>query len=277
MPSYAYTSPKSTQINLKPGKYFFEAWGAQGGASKETSGKGGYASGYLQIKKETMVYIFVGGKGTFSSSSPSGGFNGGGAGFIGSLGHKCGGGGGSTDFRYDKNNLSTRFFVAGGGGGEGEYYGTVYSGGDGGGTAGTNGNCLSGRTFNGKYGTQSSGGTAVNYKTKVSGSGTSESGGIGTGWDNSGGGGGGGYFGGSGGYESGGGGGSGYISSEFTNPKLLAGDKEMVHLNGVYSQGNKGDGAARITMIISYWSTKRTKIKDVPFVFIIIFISKIES
>ena len=274
MPSYVFNSPKSNEIVIKKGRYFFEAWGAQGGCSNESSGRGGYASGYIQFNKPTKIFVFVGGKGVYSDSDPSAGFNGGGKGFIGYHKPKSGGGGGSTDFRFDKTDLKSRFLIAGGGGGEGTYITTTYNGGAGGGTNGTDGACLNGHTFNGKAGNQTAGGAAVNYNGHKSGEGTELSGGIGTGSAYSGGGGGGGYYSGSGGYESGGGGGSGYASASVMNPKLINGNTKMPHINNVVSEGNKGDGAARITILDMYWQTKGVVPKNFFILLILNLISK---
>ena len=51
-------------INLGRGIYLFEVWGAQGGFlnSFVDSGRGGYASGIIKLKKSTKVYGYIGEK-----------------------------------------------------------------------------------------------------------------------------------------------------------------------------------------------------------------------
>ena len=77
-------------------------------------GKGGYASGYVTLKKGDVVTINVGGQGTQAASGAfgGGGFNGGGNGANTGFG-----GGGATDIRINGVSLDHRVLVAGGGGG----------------------------------------------------------------------------------------------------------------------------------------------------------------
>ena len=83
------------QVELPRGVYKFQCWGAQGGSnpadanygiSSQNGAKGGYSEGILTIDTPTILYIFVGGQP--STSSTNGGWNGG------------GGGGGSTSKGY---------------------------------------------------------------------------------------------------------------------------------------------------------------------------------
>ncbi|MGO0884238.1 glycine rich domain-containing protein [Clostridioides difficile] len=113
-------------VTLKPGKYKFECWGARGGATGTPYasgfyyGLGGYCSGELTLRKETILYIYVGFDGKKSMSSTpfvqSYTFNGGGYGSSRS-------GGGATDIRLvggewdNEQGLLSRIIVAGGGGG----------------------------------------------------------------------------------------------------------------------------------------------------------------
>lgn len=150
--NYDYTG-KVQQITLPKGKYKLQCWGAQGGnvsgSYTATGSKGGYSEGILTLTKTTTIYIFVGGKGTDSSTSSlsstaSGGWNGGGASVryssydnnnINGWSHPRPGGG-STDMclttssmnyssgRTNRSSASllSRFIVAGGGAGASARY-----------------------------------------------------------------------------------------------------------------------------------------------------------
>ena len=221
-----------------------EAWGAAGGdgASPETQpgGKGGYSTGALSVTAGDILYIYTGGQGTRSTTSPiAGGWNGGGAGYnYGNEGWICAGGGGASDIRKNAQALSNRVIVAGAGGGGGG------SGSDGNGAGGAGGGVIGGDGYDngtassyiyrhGKGGTQSAGGAGA------TGDGTSGSAGsLGTGGASSTGnnalasGGGGGYYGGGGGsfHGGGGGGGSSYIggvSSGSTTAGLRSGNGQI--------------------------------------------------
>ena len=129
---YPYTGSYS-EVDLTPGQYRLQCWGAQGGSNKIWSGfgitqvmaggKGGYAEGILTIDQNTTVRVYVGGQGT----STTGGFNGGGNSTIdGYSSHTAtsetgcssmGAGGGATDIRLSDGSLYSRFLVAGGGSG----------------------------------------------------------------------------------------------------------------------------------------------------------------
>lgn len=120
--------------------------GAQGGGSSGDGtggGNGGYSVGNIKLKKDTHLYIYIGGKGEdgVDGRASKGGFNGGGDSgaprlwrgtYVGSFG----GGGGATDIRLVKasdgswytldhtdwsndSSLLSRIIVAGGGGGSG--------------------------------------------------------------------------------------------------------------------------------------------------------------
>ena len=136
-------------ITLSSGKYLFECYGASGGIPAEigystsrriegttqcipdsivkkyngntncsalnSPGSGGYISGILNLKTETLFYAHVGGSG-FMKTLSQGGYNGGGA------GHGSGGsGGGATDIRVEADDIRHRIIVAGGGGGTDNY------------------------------------------------------------------------------------------------------------------------------------------------------------
>lgn len=136
------------EVTLPPGKYKLQCWGAQGGSisgSYSAAGsKGGYSEGVLTVTEPTTIYVFVGGKGTDSSTSSTsgtanGGWNGGGA-STRYASYNSGGtngysyprpGGGATDMclvtssmtyssgRTNRSSASllSRFIVAGGGAG----------------------------------------------------------------------------------------------------------------------------------------------------------------
>lgn len=133
------------KIDLPPGRYKLECWGAQGGGynvkpltENGVGGQGGYSHGILTLQTTTVVYVYVGGMGDTSQNGFAfGGFNGGGSAWgLPSSSHQPGsGGGGGTDIRIGSNSTYARVIVAGGGGGGGEdsYYRT---GGYGGGLTG---------------------------------------------------------------------------------------------------------------------------------------------
>ena len=208
------------------GSYFFELWGASGGEDAKTNtsnvgGKGGYASGKLNLNSGDIIYILVGQQGVDTSTGiPAlGGFNGG-----GNNQRYGGSGGGASDIRINGTELANRIIVAGGGGGA---YGgsSAGNGGNGGGLNGENGTTGTG-------GTQSSGGN---------GGGILGVGGF-SNPANSGGAGGGGYYGGGAANSSwgSGGGGSSYIGG------VLEGNTT----SGV----NVGNGLVVITVLSSSYN-----------------------
>ena len=104
--------------------YILEVWGAQGGSSR--GGKGGYATGSIELTEGQTLYIVTGGQGTNNYSSNAGGYNGGGAGGNAYSSAAAGSsGGGAThiainqnlgelkNYKESKNNI---LIVAGGGG-----------------------------------------------------------------------------------------------------------------------------------------------------------------
>ena len=226
-------------ISLPKGTYKLECWGAQGGSyntSYATGGEGGYSVGTITLKdKSTPLYLYVGGQGSYGSSTTlttknGGGFNGG-----GDASYRGGGGGGASDIRIGQDSLYARVIVAGGGGGAYAYSSTYKAaGGAGGGTSGPNGSYYSSSytTIVGNGGTQTAGGASPSYTSTAAyngAAGTFGSGGVsGRAYSTSyysNGAGGGGWYGGSGadGYSSssraraaGGGGGSGYVYTSST-------------------------------------------------------------
>ena len=220
---YDYTGAEQS-VNLIPGIYKLECWGAQGG---KNGGYGGYSKGCIQLAEEAILYVNVGGVGNTNGTNA---YNGGGK---GNGGNYAGDGGGATHIAKLPGILSTLkdsiediIIVAGGGGGTSE---TGNIGGSGGGYLGNAGS----GNYRGGGATQTEGGTK--------GTGTAEVGSFGQGgnaellypneserfWA---GGGGGGYYGGGGAgwsttrsYASGGGGGSGYIGNTLLFDKLMYG------------------------------------------------------
>ena len=249
-----YQSDSCESINLLAGNYFFEAWGAQGGSKNNDTGFGGYSSGYVSLLYKTTIFACIGGQGLYTTEgTPLGGFNGGGDGFqTGTNNTGAGGGGGSTDLRFNETDISTRFLIAGGGGGDGSTDNEAgNAGGSGGGWEGIDGQGWD--DAYGKGGNQTHGGLSAYYtednKFYQTDPGTRLDGTDGIGIDFAGGGGGGGYWGGSGSYECGGGGGSGFVSPFLLNGKTIAGNETMPQVDGGSSIGHKGHGAIRITFL----------------------------
>ena len=208
--NYAYTG-SSQNVELLPGKYKLEVWGAQGGyrSSSSYGGRGGYSVGTIALTENTKFFIYVGGSG--NTGGTSGGFNGGGSRAT------YNGGGGGTDFRIGSDSLYARVIVAGGGGSDGA---TNKNGLYGGGTSG--GSASQSYGSGGQGGTATSGGAGYSSGANTPGS----FGKGGQGYNRSsgyGGAGGGGWYGGAGSYpdssgddDRGGGGGSGYVYTSST-------------------------------------------------------------
>ena len=262
-------------VTLSRNKYKFELWGAEGGCN---GGKGGYTTGTLRIKEDTIMYFYIGAKGpeiTLKIDHTLPAYNGGGLAATGEIQRSAGSGGGGTDIRVQGNSMNHRILVAGAGGGGSEaldvnlkFYGAAGGGLVGKTSTGTN-YPASGATQEGPgLGTEQYGGSS-NYSTH---SGIFGYGGYGTSLGSHGGGGGG-WFGGAGGApnaHSGGGGGSGYIlTSEsyhplnyehnfstqfyFTNGKTLDGESPFrdCRTNKIVN-GNTGNGCAKITVLLPF-------------------------
>lgn len=202
---FNYTGSEQS-VTLKPGKYKLECWGASSLGMNPSNG--GYAYGKLILRKETMLYVYVGEAG-YNGSLSRYMFNGGGY-----ATYQCGGG--ATDIRLaggdwdSEQGLLSRIIVAGGAGGGNNGGGQ----GRGGGFKGNNGLTNSSSNTYAPGGTQYDGGRGAIVESNGSFgkgglciNGTSSIGGSG---------GGGGWYGGagsltSGGNGIGGGGGSGYL------------------------------------------------------------------
>ena len=225
------------------GNYKLEVWGAQGGGSNTSGsavntdqpthiGLGGYSVGVKNLEKNEKIYIYVGGQGNVecnATNTINGGWNGGGSGHgYGNAAHCNGGGGGATDIRTkraevtyqnysyytnDTESLNSRIIVAGGGGGMGQSVSSPGFGGHGGGYKGEDGGYNSTKNYNsrGSTGATQSSGYALGYGGSGYQGGTSCQGGAG-----------GGFYGGNASTtnecnNNGGGGGSGYIGGVTSN------------------------------------------------------------
>ena len=148
---FSYIGKEQEFIVPYDGKYNIELWGASG-ANWSTNdsylgGKGAYTSGNIELKKDTILYIYVGEEGKdWSVNRPFGqySFNGGSGGSYTCYNYYNGRsamnhyGGSATDIRlvngnWDNNtSLNSRIMVSSGGGGAGQYS----NGGAGGGLTG---------------------------------------------------------------------------------------------------------------------------------------------
>ena len=220
------------KINLVPGFYYFEAWGAKGGDTTyfycpngfAAGPRGGYTAGKIKITQSTQIFVYIGSRGSSYPNTDFAAYNGGGKPI------DSGGGGGATDFRLIGGNADspdsylTRILVAGGGGGS-----------DCRGIGGVGGGIYGGNATGGGFGgTQSAGGYGENGNGDIWKGASVTS-------DNTAGGGG--YFGGGSGSsipgngQTGGGGGSSYISGHpqcskypgyvFTDYIVLSGADEI--------------------------------------------------
>lgn len=108
-------------INLEPGSYTMECFGARGGNGLGYSigGYGGYTSGTVILDEDTELYLYIGQAGQDGNGRRES-FNGGAIGGYDTYGavENGGSGGGATDIRLSPD-LSSRIMVAGGGGGAG--------------------------------------------------------------------------------------------------------------------------------------------------------------
>ena len=223
--NYDYTGGEQTFTVPTTGTYKLETWGAQGYSVNSTyfGGYGGYSAGFVKLKNNTNLYIYVGqngpgGYGSFTSY-PNGGAS------YGESPVQGGSGGGSThilltesDLSALKNNLDEILIVSGGGGASTYYTGWNGTGGHAGGYMGGTGTRLTidaGKYTAGTGGSQTSGGST--------GSCGGENGSFGKGGSTStwGGSGGGGFYGGGGNCGATGGGGSGYIGNSLLTEKAM--------------------------------------------------------
>ena len=258
------------------GTYKLEVWGAQGGSYNSSSqgGKGGYSYGNISLTAGDILYVYVGGQGIGNDGTTgvrTGGFNGGGNGYISNINYAGSGGGGATDIRIGQDSLYARVIVAGGGGGAGSYYNNYYwSGGYGGGpNGGSNGSSLN-NYYAGSGASESLAGTSY-YQSVANSSTYGTVAGFGIGGSansktDSSAGGGGGWYGGGYSHLNTGGGGSGFIYNSsnasycpsgwllnskhyLTSASTISGGSSAIQPNGTTTVGHLGNGYARITFV----------------------------
>jgi len=237
---YEFTGNEQS-LEVVPGKYKLEVWGAQGGDGYPGApgGHGGYSVGIAEFTESKTLKIFVGEEGV---SHGSGSYNGGGM-----AGANFGAeGGGATDIRTAPYNLEDRIIVAGGGGGS--TFGTFpLPGGPGGGLIGGTGE--SGYSFYAGHGGSDNSGGAGGCCFGSTADGSFGQG-AGTGSYHNAGGGGGWYGGGTGAGHAGAGGGSGYVGT-LLEAEMIAGNEPMPNpLNPEQViVGKQEHGFARITQL----------------------------
>lgn len=257
--SFVYEGQIQKYIIPKTGYYKLEAWGARGGnGGNRIGGKGGYASGVYFFNQGQEIFVAVGGQGTddcMINPGCNGGFNGGG---FTSIYQKSGSGGGATSFALANDlleNLSNRIdqilLVGGAGGGATDAWPPINSeGGAGGGLEGLHATANpNGTSWNGRGGTQTSGGASANCVVGSFGKGGGRPGNsIG---------GGGGFYGGGCGWGAGGGGGSSYISETYVQGIAITktGKEEMPDFENSFMVGNSGPGFAKITYLGQMFET----------------------
>lgn len=247
-------------IEINPGKYFIELWGAQGGnSSNSLGGKGAYSSGKVKFKTKSTIFYLIGEAGFPITSAglqrTTVGNGGGGTSNAASLSAYSGGG--MTYVSIDSEFVKDAILIAAGGGGASYYSncGVNNIGGFGGASVGGDGqdgyNCDANvKTAAGSGATQLTFGTnpansQLNGKKYAGGSQIAQ--------NHYGSGGGGGYFGGAAGewYGASGGGGSSYFSDFVTEGTLIPGNESMPSPFDLQKQiiGNQGHGFLRITII----------------------------
>ena len=266
---FDYTGTEQVFTAPASGTYKLETWGAQGGFSSNygISNYGGYSTGYIFLNNHEIIYINIGGRGSYGYKG-QGGYNGGAYGAYGTK-YKSSGGGGATHIAAKsgilsllENDKSEILIVSGGGGGAYDFS----SGGAGGGYIGNSG--LYSSEFNknicGKGADQNNGGSKTQSSFGSSNSGIFGVGGDGGKTDADGGGGGGGLYGGGGCPDNGtGGGGSGYIGNSLLTNKAMycynceeSSEESTKTISTTCAEetptsncAKKGNGYARITYI----------------------------
>ena len=267
---FSYTGAVQTFTVPSDGTYKLEVWGAQGGSySTYYGGAGGYSVGTVSLSAGDVLYVYVGGQPTSSSSTSTtitGGFNGGGQARVHAYSGTttyCQAGGGASDIRIGQDSLYARVIVAGGGGGSAsiDALTTKYGGGASGGSPSSSfaSSQTAGGT-NGSFGVGANGYiSGYNYKYA--------SGGGGGGW----------YGGGAvnahsdsaSDYRNQNGGGSGYVytsstasnypsgcllnsSYYLTDAQTIAGNSSFPTTDGTSTEtGHQGNGYAKITYDIT--------------------------
>lgn len=239
---------------LPAGYYKVEVWGARGGRGR-TEGKqsdfsrGGYSVGVLELKSDSIVYVFLGGSGEDGPTTPKlmlGGFNGGGDSPKDTTNNnggddQSGSGGGSSDIRVGNADIDSRVIVAGGAGHNTAYYSYKMN------EVGFGGGIVAGPPK--YYETIYRAADQTYGYSKEKG----EKGRISSSRSPSGGGGGGYWCGYTADANAHAGGGSGYIDGVISIfdivKQSIPGNETITLLNGAQSMGNPDHGAARITAI----------------------------
>lgn len=232
--TFDYTGSEQTYTVKLDGKYKLEVWGAQGGSynSEYYGGYGGYSVGTIELKKNQMIYVYVGGQGTILNDNSDyipGGFNGGGRGANKDANVISISGGGATHVATKSGLLSSlegykdNILIVSAGGGGTSYQSGTYSGvgGSGGGYIGSDGTNTMTDYKPGAGGTQSSGGNSGGGVANNQERGTSGSFGQGGNGNYYSGGGGAGLYGGGASNQSGAGGGSSYIGNSLLSDKSM--------------------------------------------------------
>lgn len=232
--TFDYTGSEQTYTVKLDGKYKLEVWGAQGGSynSEYYGGYGGYSVGTIELKKNQMIYVYVGGQGTILTDNSDyipGGFNGGGRGANKDAKVISTSGGGATHVATKSGLLSSlegykdNILIVSAGGGGTSYQSGTYSGvgGSGGGYIGSDGTNTMTDYKPGAGGTQSSGGNSGGGVANNQERGTSGSFGQGGNGNYYSGGGGAGLYGGGASNQSGAGGGSSYIGNSLLSDKSM--------------------------------------------------------
>lgn len=232
--TFDYTGSEQTYTVKLDGKYKLEVWGAQGGSynSEYYGGYGGYSVGTIELKKNQIIYVYVGGQGTILNDNSDyipGGFNGGGRGANKDANVISTSGGGATHVATKSGLLSSlegykdNILIVSAGGGGTSYQSGTYSGvgGSGGGYIGSDGTNTMTDYKPGAGGTQSSGGNSGGGVANNQERGTSGSFGQGGNGNYYSGGGGAGLYGGGASNQSGAGGGSSYIGNSLLSDKSM--------------------------------------------------------
>ena len=275
--NFDYTGGEQTFVAPISGTYRLETWGAEGGSysSEYYGGFGGYSAANINININQILYVNVGGKGSYvglGGEYAVGGYNGGGRGASMHKEVASTSGGGATHIALKSGILSELenyktdiLMVAAGGGGTsfqiGPYTGNGGSGGGYKGSSGTNTNkdFLYGTGGTQLGGGQSGGGYRVDNLSR------GESGIFGTGGDGNyfSGGGGGGYYGGGASNQAGAGGGSSYIGNSLLTNKVMhcynceeSNEESTKTISTTCNEetptsycAKKGNGYARITLV----------------------------
>lgn len=263
--TFDYTGSEQTYTVKLDGKYKLEVWGAQGGSynSEYYGGYGGYSVGTIELKKNQMIYVYVGGQGTILNDNSDyipGGFNGGGRGANKDANVISTSGGGATHVATKSGLLSSlegykdNILIVSAGGGGTSYQSGTYSGvgGSGGGYIGSDGTNTMTDYKPGAGGTQSSGGNSGGGVANNQERGTSGSFGQGGNGNYYSGGGGAGLYGGGASNQSGAGGGSSYIGNS------LLSDKSMYY----YCSSSCNTSAAASTRTVSTTCVDETARKN---------------